>query len=93
MNTFDFTVVNIHTKPALNPQAEINALHNVLNTVINYPYCYSGNAIIMGDFNQGTNFVPAAFQSSLDLLPQSYRQLMYFGGSTAAMNPPQKHDR
>lgn len=47
----------------------------------------------MGDFNQGTNFVPAAFQSALDLQPLIYTQLKYAGGSTAAMAPPQKHDR
>ena len=96
MIQFDFTVVNIHTKPTPRPglrtQAEINNLHNVLNTVITFPHCYSGNAIIMGDFNQGARFV-AGFQSTLDLRPLNYHQLMYNGGSTAAVAPPQKHDR
>ena len=93
MNTFDFTVITIHTKPTLNPKAEINQLHNILSTYTTSVIpCYSGNAIIMGDFNQGKRFVGSSFQSSLDQLSQ-YRQLLYSGGSTRARSPPQKHDR
>lgn len=89
--TFDFTIITIHTKPSLNPQAEINSLHDTLLAVVNPPYCYSGNAIIIGDFNQGLNSVPAKFQSNLDQL-QQYEQLQYIGGSTRAMKA-QTHDR
>ena len=81
MPIFDFTVITIHTRSRLNPEAEINELHNVLNMFTNPPHCYSGNAIIMGDFNQVPNFVAANFQSALDLGPQ-YRQLQYSGSST-----------
>lgn len=92
VNTFDFTVITIHTKPGLNPKHEINQLDNILTTYTNEPHCYSGNAIIMGDFNQGTNFVGSRFHSFLDQ-KQQYRQLMYNGGSTLATKPPQTHDR
>jgi len=93
MHTFDFTVITIHTKPDFNEEAEINSLHDTLSAVIRPPHCYSGNAIIMGDFNQGSRFVGANFMSDLDIYPR-YQQLQYFDqGSTLAMNPPQKHDR
>lgn len=90
--TFDFTVITIHTKPSLNPTTEINFLHNILVAVVRPPLCYSGNAIIMGDFNQGSNYVSTKFQSNLDQ-GQQYQQLYYTGGSTRAVKKPQTHDR
>lgn len=97
VNDFSFTVITIHTKPErgeknANTKAEINSLHTALNVVINPPHCFSGNAILMGDFNQGIGFIPQSFQSEMDQLP-AYRQLEYDGGSTAAAMSQQKHDR
>lgn len=99
VNDFKFTVITIHTKPERgdkndNTKAEINSLHTALNIVINHPHCFSGNAILMGDFNQGIGFIPLTqkFQSQMDQLP-AYRQLEYDGGSTAAATSQQKHDR
>ena len=90
---FDLTVLTIHTRPEQRPQEEINGLQPFINYIINAPGCYSGNAIIMGDFNQGVRYVkPATSQSSLDM-SQHFDELTYIGGSTRALKPPQKHDR
>ena len=94
---FDLTLVTIHTQPnktkdGEKTRQEINGLHNFINRILNPPLCYSGNAIIMGDFNQGTNYVKDTWQSLLDKSPE-YNELTYAGGSTSATKPPQKHDR
>ena len=78
---FDFTVITIHTQQLLNVEAEIDELNYILNTFINPPHCFSGNAIIMGDFNQVEGFVADNFQSTLDKGSQ-YRQLVYKETST-----------
>ena len=90
-NSFIFTVITMRIEPSLNPQVEINNLHSLSNTLINPPHCYSGNVIIMGDFNQGTNFIPTLARSALDQ-DLRYQQLEYDGGTTYDKNP-QKLDR
>ena len=102
---FDFTVITIHTKPPgsefipnANTKLEIDELNTFFDLLVGSPRCYSGNAIIMGDFNQGTNYIGASHKSTLDVMTDRYTQLMYEGGTTVSSKDKktrtsQKHDR
>ena len=66
----NLTIVTMYTQPiktkdGLKTRQEIDGVHNFINRILNPPLCYSGNAIVMGDFNQGTNYVKDTWQSLL----------------------------
>ena len=71
MTDFDFTII------AKSDLDESNQLHNILTTFINVPHCYSGNAIIISDFNQSSDI------TTLDQGHQ-YQQLHYTGDTAPA---------
>ena len=91
---FKFTVMTIHTSPTprANVQMEINGLQNFFVDISSHPTCFSGNLIIMGDFNQGFNYVGKTWKSNLDN-DLEFKEVVYTGGSTMSKKNAYKQDR
>ena len=95
ITSFKFTVITIHTspRPRANVQTEINGLQDFfINDIAPYANCFSANLIIMGDFNQGSNYVGETWKSDLDN-DSNFKEVVYTGGTTMAEKNEYKQDR
>ena len=78
MTDFDFTIIAINTTPDLDPQ------NDILQTFINVPHCYSGNAIIITGFNRSSDITSDR--------EYQFRELHYTD-DTIASRIPQTYER
>lgn len=94
--SFNFSVLPVHTIPdpsrSHTTREEINSLKDNLYDLLNFPCCSSKNAIILGDFNQGSQYVGTNWRSDLDQDAKNIKEIMYTGSSTVA-NKPNQLDR
>ena len=92
-------MVPIHTIPDSSRDhttvEEINYLRNSFIGIANPPFCFSGNGIILGDFNQVRRYVLSSFRTQSDFVTdQRFSEVEYTGSSSARTNnPSNKLDR
>lgn len=92
-------MVPIHTIPDATSdhttREEINYLRYSFLHIANPPYCFSGNGIILGDFNQVQRYVLKSFRTQSDLVKDpKFVEIEYTGSSSAkSTNPANMLDR
>ena len=97
--SFHFTVVPIHTIPDSSrdhtTREEINHLRYTFLHIAAPPYCFSGNGIILGDFNQVQRYVLKGFRTQSDFVTDpNFSEIEYTSSSSArTKNPRNKLDR
>ena len=97
--SFSFTVVPIHTIPDSSrdhtTREEINYLRYSFLRIVAPPFCFSGNGIILGDFNQVQRYVLRGFRTQSDFATDpDFTEIEYTGSSSARTNnPSNKLDR
>ena len=86
--------MTIHTspKPRANVKKEINGLRDFFISIAPRTTCFSANLIIMGDFNQGYNYVGKRWKSDLDN-DSEFKEVAYTGGTTMSKKHAYKQDR
>ena len=86
--------MTIHTSPTprANVKTEINELRDFFIEIASRFTCFSANLIIMGDFNQGFNYVGKTWKSDLDN-DSEFKEVVYTGGSTMSKKNAYKQDR